>query len=882
MSQARIREAITEYLKFNHLTNTLECFEAESRGRQQGAEREVLSDQAEAANLELRAQISSDFMDAFDHNKRSVLFDLWKKHVPKHLRDGDATIQRLEFRLQVHFAVLPHREQLMSRGDDENAGPSEVDLEAFARQAAKAMIFFRKYLETNGKRFSKNPDYLTFFALPFVPNPTEHPSFKTVFTKRWIIDLRRRLENTLEVVLQNLNVPEIYRAFKALSAKTDEDAWKEHQPNTSLPKNNVSQEKLQEMRQFYLQRESKLTMLSRKIYAMTRQVIDGIKMGDETYFNDNFIQFAESRLQAFTKILGKQGDGDNLTRTAQSNLPNAQNMQEEMAFLGEKGKTQTGSQPTVMPALDYEQIKATAKDLLISIEEGEYVKANEFKVSSILQALRWRMTRTRQSQRRLVLHSYIAGDILECSSPSKQHNKLFDALLACSAPIVVEYTCRLVNCLANEVRGRSYLLTHPRLVQHMIKILKTEDTDSLARQHALGALQKLSLRRSAQHAMIEEDMIKWICDILNMHCVDQNDGGPNALIDYSLEHATALLMHLSLPRKGKIKAEASEINILQVLEKMISSPNARVRSCINGTLYSVLDRISLKKQARYMSFPQLLEGLQSDASATPEDLEQYGFILEILKEEDSDDAETKEKELDEREEDRDAGAASGEEEEEEEQEEDDEDVEEYDDDDMGADEDETLVPPPVSEGKQEDDVVYSVGEDLLCSRFLAANGDAQVAIAEESIIRAAMLDEERERLQSRELHGDKDLLRKEREQMIKKQMHHKEEEANPEVQKGFATHDKIPRTPRGAVSTAGLTGFSQNDSNDYDNNGALNDAVTSETVNDEEKEPSGNQTIENNNTTEAEEVKSNTIDAEFREAFMQNKVKLPRTPPGGW
>ena len=48
------------------------------------------------------------------------------------------------------------------------------------------------------------------------------------------------------------------------------------------------------------------------------------------------------------------------------------------------------------------------------------------------------------------------------------------------------------------------VLQHTDLIQMLVGVLRFEENDSFARQNALGALQKFSLRREAQTTMIEE------------------------------------------------------------------------------------------------------------------------------------------------------------------------------------------------------------------------------------------------------------------------------------------------------------------------------------------------------------------------------------------
>jgi len=80
-------------------------------------------------------------------------------------------------------------------------------------------------------------------------------------------------------------------------------------------------------------------------------------------------------------------------------------------------------------------------------------------------------------------------------------------------------------------------------------------------------------------------VIKWIVETIR----DELD----TLCDYTLEYATALLMNLSLRVEGKNKCEVIP-GILEVLNELIENDNLQVRTHVNGTLYSLLTRSSLK------------------------------------------------------------------------------------------------------------------------------------------------------------------------------------------------------------------------------------------------------------------------------------------------
>ena len=48
----------------------------------------------------------------------------------------------------------------------------------------RSMRIFKSFLETKGAALCQTTEFLPFYALPFVPDPTAHPSFKPLFSVR--------------------------------------------------------------------------------------------------------------------------------------------------------------------------------------------------------------------------------------------------------------------------------------------------------------------------------------------------------------------------------------------------------------------------------------------------------------------------------------------------------------------------------------------------------------------------------------------------------------------------------------------------------------------------------------------------------------------------
>lgn len=86
------------------------------------------------------------------------------------------------------------------------------------------MEYFRQYLDSKGSELSKTTELLSFYALPYIPKPSEHAGFKQLFTAEWVNNLTEKLSTTLhkQVISQTEDnevslLEEIYAAAAASS-----------------------------------------------------------------------------------------------------------------------------------------------------------------------------------------------------------------------------------------------------------------------------------------------------------------------------------------------------------------------------------------------------------------------------------------------------------------------------------------------------------------------------------------------------------------------------------------------------------------------------------------------------------------------------------------
>ena len=123
----------------------------------------------------------------------------------------------------------------------------------------------------------------------------------------------------------------------------------------------------------------------------------------------------------------------------------------------------------MQPSNPQQQLMLMQQDLApLNYENIKHFLANsteEIKVCATLQALRWRLTKTKRKQLvKYVIHAYQNYDLLGCQTASlaredskEQQFLLIDKLLA-GPRKVLEYTMTFVNALASECLGRGYLL----------------------------------------------------------------------------------------------------------------------------------------------------------------------------------------------------------------------------------------------------------------------------------------------------------------------------------------------------------------------------------------------------------------------------------------
>ncbi|XP_028732058.1 lisH domain-containing protein ARMC9 isoform X3 [Peromyscus leucopus] len=561
---------VKEYLDFAEFEETLKTFSKECKVKGKPLCK-TASGSLKKDSTSL--MIQKDLVAAFDSGDQKLFFDLWEGHVPSSIRDTDSLAQKLEFYLHIHFAIY----LLKYSG----GRPDKQELD-------ERISYFKTYLETKGAALSQTTEFLPFYALPFVPNPMVHPSFKELFQESWTPELKLKLEKFLALIFKASNTPKLVTIYKENGQNSKEMLQQLHQQLVEAERRSMT----------YLKRYNKIQADYHNLIGVTAELVDSL----EATVSGKMI--TPEYLQSVCVRLFSNQMRQSLAHSVDFTRPGTASTMLRASLVPEKLKD-----VPLLPSLDYEKLK---KDLIWG---SDRLKA------FLLQALRWRLTTSHPGeQRETVLQAYVSNDLLDCHSHN-QRSVL--QLLHSKSEAVRQYMARLINALASLAEGRLYLAQNTKVLRMLEGRLKEEDKDVITRENVLGALQKFSLRRPLQTAMIRDGLIFWLIDLLKE---------PDCLSDYTLEYSVALLMNLCLRSAGKNTCAKVAGLVLRVLSDLLGHENHEIQPYVNGALYSILSIPSIREEARAMGMEDILRCFIKEGSA--EMIRQIEFIIKQLNSED--------------------------------------------------------------------------------------------------------------------------------------------------------------------------------------------------------------------------------------------------------
>ncbi|KAM3132425.1 LisH domain-containing protein armc9 [Paramecium bursaria] len=481
--QENLNNIVQDYLLRHQYFQTLDSFQKEMEFR-----------------VESENQGEKIILSHFDRGDREQFFNSWSRYIPQSSRQ-DHESWKLEFYIQIYFLINEIHPIAQRK--------TKID-----KQAVNA---FKAFLESKGSDLSRTNEVLTYFSLPYVPNPQMDS------------ELRDRVKEYIQGIYGQ-------------------------DQNGSL------------LRRLYL---------------------------GQNLNQGNLIDIQDYAQQLATTV--KQ-------------------LQQENQYLKKKVQQQTGAialaQKFILnSSLVYHQQLQQSVEELMPLDYQKIIKlftssTNHILVANVLQALRWRITKARSNlERRSVVVAFATHDII---GTHQKNILLAQYLMLKSHQKISVQTLKLLNALASDYSGRTYLTSNNNFIKFLVEIIKKEQSDTVKRKHAIGALQKLSLRKQSQYWMFDYDIIYHTLMILK-------NQEKTYLSEYTLEYITALIMNLSLSSRGKDALANNKELAFEVLFKLIEFPNDQIKTFTNGTFYSMFSRRELRDFAFELGIPQKLPDLLKNA-----------------------------------------------------------------------------------------------------------------------------------------------------------------------------------------------------------------------------------------------------------------------------
>uniref|UniRef100_T1J4C4 LisH domain-containing protein ARMC9 n=1 Tax=Strigamia maritima TaxID=126957 RepID=T1J4C4_STRMM len=549
-----VREVVSskQYLELTGHVETLKVFDAETKKRNPADDkhddRPNVIDQIHKKKVEL--------LGLFENGQRQKFLEVWDKSIPLEMREKNEKCRNLEFYLHIHFSVLPLRSSFCDNGD-----------------LQERMGHFKTFLETRGSQLSQTPEFLPFYALPFIPHPKNHPSFQELFKDSWIKELRDKLDiflsKTLKCSLQS-RLSQLLTTEKSMQQQSQQVFNHVAELSQRLFASQQHAKKIQEDYQ--------------KLIGLSAELIGSLELA----------------------VQGELNDVDPIINLCARSFPE---------IFGGNTTNCITSQLNVQP-LNMDKIRT------------DLSSGHPRTVALLLQALRWRVTKCKHwGQQVAILVSYIAADLLGCThagnfrvlSAKSEKYKTVLSFITSQIQEICQSVSRFFNLFACFREGRVYLAQYSELICVLVDNLLYRKLDNITLDMTLATLQKLSLRRNHQLIMIDRGMVEWLIGILEDH---------ESLTDYSLEYAVALFMNLCLRMSGKNRCASNPHRVLKMLTDLLGNQNQEIVPYVNGALYSVLYVESVRKEARAMAMEDILRCFIQEGNS--EMRRQLEFILKQL------------------------------------------------------------------------------------------------------------------------------------------------------------------------------------------------------------------------------------------------------------
>ena len=543
---------------------------------------------------------------------------------------------------------------------------------------------FKEFLEKKDSDYSKSNEFLSYYALPYVQNPKTHPSYSKLFQPEWAVELKDKIHLAIKTYIPSIKYPVLYDLVNESNANASSGnnlnvsniSHKANMMRTFLE--NVTQEKIErisdennnrrnseqnvnieELNKIKEENEIYKTKLEKKKYDIINIQKSWINLSLNILSNSfdlvvlckgnrntnevllrsgkifkrllkiqSFLKKQSSNLEKYNKPIGVNNTV--LSAIKEQNDEMLENIGgfDDISGINNSmlGNNSLGINKSfhleydVSHLLDINSFQLSIREeFMKNVNEIENNSDNDLKHAFVIREIRLRAFRRNDLQiKQLTLYSIFFYDLFF------KFNLLKEVLNRKSDyPNVSLELMKLMNKISSLKKGRNYLLMKTNslnMIEDLFNHLTKEKQDTELRQNILATLQKFSPRLEPINKLIDLGIIKWLIDVFTYEM--------NALSDSTIEYGLALLLNLSLNKKGRNKFEEDSERTIQILIHYLNKDNnVQIQTSINGALYSLLKKKGLKDAAKKFGIENII---QNSNITDPVNQRQISYILQEL------------------------------------------------------------------------------------------------------------------------------------------------------------------------------------------------------------------------------------------------------------
>ena len=626
----------------------------------------------------------SNLLKTFSLGRKNDFFKIWNRIIPNHIRLREPPIQKIEFYIQIYFAIYP------SLYKDSRINCNKTMQET--------MNEFKIFLEKKEYELNKTSEFLSYYALPYINNPQTHPSYMKLFSPEWSNELKDKIRQSVKTYLPSIKYPVIYDLV------TNDAALIGNNNNVNV--SNISQGKIDMMK----------TYLESLSQGNNNNIINSDDAGNFNNNNNNNSTFNINSGNNFN--YDKSFESDELIQLREENERLKKKEEKNKSHFISSQKSWTNLALNILSySFDLVMLCKSNKNYNEVLLKSDKINKKLMKFQSFLNKNLEDLEKAKVN----VNNTFLSGirernDEMENIANSNyddlsniNNNSMINNSGLQNRSFHVEYDHThlidinlfqntIYNNIKNknlssdddlkysfvfrEMRLRSFRRTDPglkkltlysiffydlyfkfNLLKEIILNPQIYEKSSLEIMKLLNQI--ASLKKGRNYLLMRQNSNQMIEDIVHCMMNEKEDSElrqnclgtiqkftlriepqnklielgiikwlietftyeSKALSDYSIEYGLALILNLALKKNGREKFEEESERTIQILINYINKDNIQIQTCVNGTLYSLIKRPLLREAAKKFGVENIIKNTQIK---DPQTQKQMTYILEEL------------------------------------------------------------------------------------------------------------------------------------------------------------------------------------------------------------------------------------------------------------